>query len=141
MLYMIFLCVFLMETLIISCVWEMLLIKQQNILQRWHWTAIAISILHCKYTSFNFTRIDDCLSLWGCCPFWKTFFRNIALLPNCRNNVYIPQFVRWNWYSTGSLVVSTLECDARMPRFKPWPGHYNFPKCFIFFLLFWYFWF
>ena len=25
-------------------------------------------------------------------------------------------------------MVSTLECDARMPRFKPWPRHYNFPK-------------
>ena len=121
MLYLFFFCVFLMETLIISCVWEMLLIKQQNILQRWHWTAIAISILHCKWTSFNFTGIDECLKLWGCCPFWKTFFRKKTLLLNCRSNVYIPQLVRWNWSSMGSLVVSTLECDARMPRFKPWP--------------------
>ena len=60
--------------------------------------------------------------------FVKNLFLQIALLLNCRNNVYIPQFLRRNWHSTGSLVVSTLECDARMPRFKPWPRHYNFPK-------------
>ena len=44
--------------------------------------------------------------------FVKSLFLQIALLLNCRNNIYIPQFLRRNWHSMGSLVVSTLECDA-----------------------------
>ena len=78
----------------------------------------------------------ECLKLWGCCLFWKIFFCKIVLLLNCRNNVYIPQFLRWNWYSTHSIAVSTLECDARIPRFKLWPPQYNFPTFLYFFSCF-----
>ena len=60
----------------------------------------------------------------------------VVLLLNCRNIVHIPQFLRWNCYSMGSLVVSTLECDARMPRLKPWLHHNNFPKFLYFFSCF-----
>ena len=132
---MFFLCVFLMESLIISWVWEML-IKRQSILQRWYWTSITISILHCKSTSFSFTGIAGVFKTLRLLPFFKDL---VVLLLNCRNNVHIPEFLCWNWYSTGSLVVSTLECDARMPMFKPWPR--QFPHVFIYFFQFWYFWF
>ena len=60
----------------------------------------------------------------------------VVLLLNCRNNVHIPQFLRRNWHSTGSLVVSRLECDVRMPRLKPRPRYYNFPKFSYFFSCF-----
>ena len=61
----------------------------------------------------------------------------VVHLLNCRNNVHTPQFLPWNWHSAGSLVVyNTMECDCRMPRFKPQPRHYNFPKFLYFFSCF-----
>ena len=48
--------------------------------------------------------------------FLKERFFKIALLLNCRSNIYIPQFARCNCRSTGSLVVSTLKYHAERPE-------------------------
>ena len=113
---------------------------QQNILQKWYRTTMAISI---QLSTISFSGISESLKLRGCCLFekrWrKTFWKIILHVPEwSKYNVHITNCLLINSHRTVCLVIKTLKYDAESQRSNLAGATETFPKCFMFFLLFWY---